>query len=195
MRCLKLLFASAILCYATLSVYPQKVHECLITLKRYSKAEQLKNQDVEPELVGKLDIDSPDEGTSRKLAYDVKDTKMRVFVDILYDDNLEYYAEWLHYGINMTMTISEDVTPTMSKSIAVTTSQVELSKSFLQTSFGTLVKNGQYWYDFWLTCRLKDDAKQKELEKIIDNEKKEQEREKLTQKSPSRESKKKQTIK
>ncbi len=165
----------------TSSCYSQ-IHECSVTMMRYDDAKSLDNQDSdqrEPELIGKFEVRSPSEGSKEKLSFPVKNTKMNVFVDLLYDDNLAYYNEWFHDAINMTMTISEYSKPDLSKSLSTVTTHQQHTELFRQFDLGTLVKNGNGWYDFWITCRVKDDAKQKELEKFIEKERKEREKEKL----------------
>ena len=74
----------------------------------------------------------------------------------------------------MTMRVTDQGSKELSKSLAVTTGQVEDRKDFLQASFGTLVPYEKQWYDFWFICRQKDSVKQKELEKAIEDARKEE---------------------
>jgi len=116
----------------------------------------LEDEEVGPELLGKFDIRSPSEGTKREVTLPVKNTRLKVIINILYDDNMAYYAEWFHDAINITLRVSEVEKPTLAQSLTVTSGEVGFSKDFKQTSFGTLLRQGRSWYDFWITCRLKD---------------------------------------
>lgn len=155
-------------------------HECKLTVARYSYAE-LKSEDSErePEVLGKFEVKTPYEGTVRDLIYKVPGTRMKVFVHLLYDDNLSYYANFFNDAINLTMVVSEYPKPDLSKSLAVSTTQLHYTKDFRQVNFGTLVKRNSRWYDFWITCRVIDSAKQNEFDKHMEEERKEQDQERL----------------
>ena len=182
MRFLQMALFSTVLLGVAANTFSQG-HECKVTLSRYSQASlESEDSEHEPELLGRFEVKTINEGTVRDLIYKVPNTRMKVFVHLLYDDNLAYYADFFNEAINLTMVVSEYSKPDLSRSLAVATTQLQFTNEFRQATLGTLVKKNGRWYDFWVSCRVLDAAKQKELDQVMEEDRKEREQERLKEK-------------
>ena len=130
--------------------------ECVVYVKELRTAKSLNAEklEVKEKEIGRFITEVAESSFTAK-RYSIPNTKLFVFANILYDDNMYSKETSLQDAVNITLAVSRSKKLSLSSSISVATLQAQYGSESDGVTLVLLARYGSKWFDVGIVCRKK----------------------------------------